>query len=74
MMGQTRFLFAEAAGAIRRTEEKGAARESDTEAISAALADDEAKAVAVALAHVAGTSRALVRPLRDDVLPAVHLV
>jgi hypothetical protein len=57
MTGQTRFLFAEAAGAIRRIEEKGAAGESDTEAISAALADDDAA-----------------KALRDDVLPAVHLV
>jgi hypothetical protein len=49
MTGQTRFLFAEAAGAIRRIEEKGAAGESDTEAISTALADDDAaKALAVA--------------------------
>jgi hypothetical protein len=39
--------------AICRIEEKGAAGESDTEAISAELADDDAaKALAVALAHV----------------------
>jgi hypothetical protein len=75
MTGQTPFLFAEAAGAIRRIEEKGAAGESDTEAISTALADDDAaKALAVALAHVVAHQPALVRPLRDDVLPAVHLV
>ena len=74
MTGQTRFLFAEAAGAIRRIEEKGAAVESDAEAISAALADDDAaKALAVASAHVVAHQPALVRALRDDdVLPAVH--
>jgi hypothetical protein len=72
MTGQTRFLFAGAAGAIRRIGEKGAAGESDTEAISAALADDGAKALAVALAHVVAHQPALVRALRDDVLPAVH--
>jgi hypothetical protein len=73
MTGQTRFLFAGAAGAIRRIGEKGAAGESDTEAISAALADDDgAKALAVALAHVVAHEPALVRALRDDVLPAVH--
>jgi hypothetical protein len=61
MMGQTRFLFAEAAGAVRHIEEKGAAGESDTEAISAALADDDAaKALAVALAHVVAHEPALV--------------
>ena len=38
VLGQTRCLFAEAANAIRRMEEKGAAGESDTEAIVAALA------------------------------------
>jgi hypothetical protein len=71
MTGQTRFLFAEAAGAICRIEEKGAAGESDT----AALADDDAgKALAVALAHVVAHKPALVRALRDDVLPGVHLV
>jgi hypothetical protein len=71
--GQTRSLFAEAANAIRRIEEKGAAGESDTDAIVAALADDDAaKALAVALAHVVAHEPVLVRALRDDVLPSVY--
>jgi hypothetical protein len=71
--GQTRRLFAEAANAIRRIEGKGAAGESDTEAIVAALANaDAAKALAVALAHVVAHEPVLVRAMRDDVPPSVH--
>jgi hypothetical protein len=71
--GETRFRFAQAANAIRRIEEKGAAGESDTDAIVAALADDgAAKALAVALAHVVAHEPVLMRVLRDDILPVVH--
>jgi len=67
------FRFAQAAIAIRRIEEKGAAGESDTDAIVAALADDgAAKALAMALAHIVAHEPVLVRALRDDILPVAH--
>lgn len=71
--GEGSLMLVPAAKACRRIGRTGAAREADVDAIKAALAySGSAKALNAALGHVAWHDPALLRALRNDVLPPVH--